>query len=127
MIFLTKGYETRFAEQDLIGEHPVSGIFTQDSLQRLMNRRRDRKELSTIPIDQWIKNRPYQMDAVRSLCEEIEKGRSRHLFVMATGAGKTRTAASVVDVLSKGNYVTNVLFLADRVRPVMGSENTFPA
>ena len=114
MIFLTNGYETRFAEQDLIGEHPVSGIFTQDSLQRLMNRRRDRKELSTIPIDQWITNRPYQMDAVRSLCEEIEKGRSRHLFVMATGAGKTRTAASVVDVLSKGNYVTNVLFLADR-------------
>ena len=33
---------------------------------------------------------------------------------MATGAGKTRTAASVVDVLSRGNYVTNVLFLADR-------------
>lgn len=114
MIFLTNGYETRFAEQDLIGEHLVSGVFNQETLQRLMNRRRDRKPLTTIPIDQRITNRIYQTNAVRSLCGEIEKGRSRHLYVMATGAGKTRTAASTVDVLSRGNYITNVLFLADR-------------
>ena len=33
---------------------------------------------------------------------------------MATGSGKTRTAISIVDVLTRHNWVKNVLFLADR-------------
>ena len=33
---------------------------------------------------------------------------------MATGTGKTRTASSLTDVLSRGGYITNILFLADR-------------
>ena len=37
---------------------------------------------------------------------------------MATGTGKTRTASSLTDVLSRGGHVTNVLFLADRTAPV---------
>src|SRR5690606_30894406 len=38
----------------------------------------------------------------------------RSLLVMATGTGKTRTSASLTDVLSRGGYITNILFLADR-------------
>ena len=33
---------------------------------------------------------------------------------MATGTGKTRTAASIVDVLTRGEHITTMLFLADR-------------
>ena len=114
MVFLSNGYETYFNEQDLVGEHRVGGFFTKDSLQRLMNRRKERKPLSQIPISDRITNRVYQKAAIRKVCAEIENGRSRHLLVMATGSGKTRTASSCVDVLSRGNYITNVLFLADR-------------
>ena len=36
------------------------------------------------------------------------------LLVMATGTGKTRTAASLVDVFTKANWAKRILFLADR-------------
>jgi type I restriction enzyme, R subunit len=35
-------------------------------------------------------------------------------MIMATGTGKTRVAASVIDFLSKAGWVKRVLFLADR-------------
>jgi len=44
---------------------------------------------------------------------------------MATGTGKTRTAASLVDVLSRGKHVTNVLFLADRTALVKQARDAF--
>ena len=44
---------------------------------------------------------------------------------MATGTGKTRTAISIVDVLSRHNWVKNVLFLADRKELVKQAKNNF--
>ena len=41
---------------------------------------------------------------------------------MATGTGKTRTAISIVDVLTGKNWVQNVLFLADRTELVKQAE-----
>ena len=125
MIFLSNGYETRFNERDLIPEHKVSGFFTQDSLQRIMNRRKNRCPLNEIPINDDITNRVYQKLAIRKVCEEIGNGRTKHLLVMATGAGKTRTSSSLVDVLLRGNYVKNILFLADRRALVSQACNDF--
>ena len=47
------------------------------------------------------------------------------MLVMATGTGKTRTASSLTDVLSRGKYVTNVLFLADRTALVKQAKDDF--
>ena len=44
---------------------------------------------------------------------------------MATGTGKTRTAISIVDVLSDKEWVKNVLFLADRTVLVKQAKNNF--
>lgn len=44
---------------------------------------------------------------------------------MATGTGKTRTASSLTDVLSRGKYVTNILFLADRTALVKQAKDDF--
>lgn len=44
---------------------------------------------------------------------------------MATGSGKTRTAAALVDVLSKCNWVKRVLFLADRTALIYQGRNSF--
>jgi type I restriction enzyme R subunit len=44
---------------------------------------------------------------------------------MATGSGKTRTAAALVDVLLKNNWVKRVLFLADRNALVRQAKNNF--
>ena len=47
------------------------------------------------------------------------------LLVCATGTGKTRTAISLVEVLSRHNWVKNVLFLADRKALVRQAKNNF--
>ena len=59
------------------------------------------------------------------MCERIEQGFRKHLLVMATGTGKTRTASSLTDVLSRGKYVTNILFLADRTALVKQARDDF--
>ena len=114
MMFTTNGFETYFWDDRSSPQRKVSGIFSKDDLQKLMNRRTERLDLMAIPIDDKITDRYYQKEAIRAVCEQIGLGFRKHLLVMATGTGKTRTASSLTDVLSRGKHVTNVLFLADR-------------
>lgn len=123
-IFLTNGFETTFIDSKY-PERNVSGIFGKEDLEKLMNRRGNTKVVTTADIDDNITNRYYQKEAILNICEGIEKGGRKHLLVMATGTGKTRTAISLVDVLSKGNYITNVLFLADRTALVSQARDDF--
>lgn len=44
---------------------------------------------------------------------------------MATGTGKTRTAVSLVDVLSQQKWITNILFLADSRELVKQAKDAF--
>lgn len=115
LIFTTNGFEI-FYTNDFRQEarRQISGFLTQDELQLEMERRRTRKPLYHIEIDENITNRPYQKEAVITACEEIEKHHRKLLIVQATGTGKTRVSISLVDVLLKHNYVKNILFLADR-------------
>ncbi len=125
MMFTTNGFETYFWDDLSAPPRPVSGIFSKDDLQRLMNRRQEKRDLMTIPIDDRITDRYYQKEAIRAVCEQVEQGFRKHLLVMATGTGKTRTASSLTDVLSRGKYVTNVLFLADRTALVKQAKEDF--
>lgn len=125
MMFTTNGFETYFWDDQSGPQREVSGIFSKDDLQKLMNRRTERLELMSIPIDDKITDRYYQKEAIRAVCERIEQGFRKHLLVMATGTGKTRTASSLTDVLSRGKYVTNILFLADRTALVKQARDDF--
>lgn len=126
MIFLTNGFETYFWDEISAPPRRVSGIFSQEDLERFMNRRElPHPKLEELEIKDSITNRPYQKEAIRAVCANIQKGNRKHLLVMATGTGKTRTAASLVDVLSRGNVITNVLYLADRRELVKQSKNAF--
>ncbi len=125
MMFTTNGFETYFWDDQSSPQRRVSGIFSKDDLQKLMNRRAERKNLLEISIDDAITNRVYQKEAIRAVCEQIELGFRKHLLVMATGTGKTRTAASLADVLSRGEHVTNILFLADRTALVKQAKDSF--
>lgn len=125
MMFTTNGFETYFWDDRSGPQRKVSGIFSKDDLQKLMNRRIERLDLMTIPIDDKITDRYYQKEAIRAVCEQIGLGFRKHLLVMATGTGKTRTASSLTDVLSRGKHVTNVLFLADRTALVKQAKDDF--
>lgn len=125
MMFTTNGFETYFWDDRSSPQRKVSGIFSKDDLQKLMNRRTERLDLMAIPIDDKITDRYYQKEAIRAVCEQIGLGFRKHLLVMATGTGKTRTASSLTDVLSRGKHVTNVLFLADRIALVKQAKDDF--
>ena len=125
MMFTTNGCETCFWDDATGPQRPVSGIFSREDLQKLMNRRTQRLKLETVAIDDKITDRYYQKEAIRAVCQQLEQGFRKHLLVMATGTGKTRTASSLTDVLSRGNYVTNILFLADRTALVKQAKDDF--
>lgn len=125
MMFTTNGFETYFWDDRSSPQRRVSGIFSKDDLQKLMNRRTERLNLMDIPIDDKITDRYYQKEAIRAVCGQIEQGFRKHLLVMATGTGKTRTASSLTDVLSRGKWVTNILFLADRTALVKQAKDDF--
>ena len=59
--------------------------------------------------------RPYQLNAVRQLQRAVREGKDRFLFEMATGTGKTLTAAAVVKLFLRTRNARRVLFLVDRL------------
>ncbi|WCE94610.1 DEAD/DEAH box helicase family protein [Acidithiobacillus ferriphilus] len=59
--------------------------------------------------------RPYQLKAIHSLQTAVGDGKDRFLFEMATGTGKTLTAAAVIKLFLRSGNVRRVLFLVDRL------------
>jgi type I restriction enzyme R subunit len=59
--------------------------------------------------------RPYQVKAVQSIQKAVDEGKSRFLFEMATGTGKTLTAAAVMKLFLRTSNAKRVLFLVDRL------------
>lgn len=59
--------------------------------------------------------REYQLRAVQALQKAVAEGKDRFLFEMATGTGKTLTAAAVVKLFLRTGNARRVLFLVDRL------------
>jgi len=59
--------------------------------------------------------RDYQLRAVHSLQRSVEEGNDRYLFEMATGTGKTLTAAAIIKLFLRTGNASRVLFLVDRL------------
>lgn len=124
IVFYTNGFETYIWHDDHAARR-VSGFYTQDELQLLIDRRTMKKPLSNVVINEDITNRYYQKEAILSVCESFSNNQRKGLLVMATGSGKTRTAISLVDVLTNNHWIKNVLFLADRTSLVKQAFRNF--
>lgn len=59
--------------------------------------------------------RRYQINAIHALQRAVEQGKDRFLFEMATGTGKTLTAAAIIKLFLKTGNASRVLFLVDRL------------
>ncbi|MDD5015721.1 MAG: DEAD/DEAH box helicase family protein, partial [Atribacterota bacterium] len=59
--------------------------------------------------------RDYQIRAIQSLQEAVKEGKSRFLFEMATGTGKTLIAAGIIKLFLRTGNAKRVLFLVDRL------------
>lgn len=125
-IFLSNGREVRFWDwQREAHPRPVKTFFSQDDLERRAASRDMRLDPMTVVIDTNIAGRDYQKSCIDTLCHEIQLGRRKLLVEMATGTGKTRTAAAFIDRLFKANAVTRVLFLVDRIPLALQTEEAF--
>ncbi len=59
--------------------------------------------------------RDYQLRAVHSLQRSVKEGNDRFLFEMATGTGKTLTAAAIIKLFLRTGNASRALFLVDRL------------
>jgi len=133
IIFYSNGFDTWIWDDAFYPSRPVQGIYSKESLQLLIDRRTTRKDIRKEKVNREIVDRPYQIEAIQRITEDYAgekdgrlKGKRRKaLVVMATGAGKTRTAAALVDVLMRSNWVKRVLFLADRKALVDQAKRSF--
>jgi type I restriction enzyme R subunit len=125
IIFLFNGYRHRLWDYLRYPPREVQGFYKKDELDTLIRRREIRQPLAQATISSSIAGRYYQQRAIRAICESLEQGLLKALLVQATGTGKTRTAISLTDVLTRCNWVKRVLFLADRTSLVLQAERAF--
>jgi len=125
IIFYSNGFEAYIWDDQEYPARRVSGFYNKEELALLIDRRTMKKPLRDVYLNDNIANRYYQKEAILSVCQAFSRKERKTLLVMATGSGKTRTAVSLVDVLSRNNWVKNVLFLADRKTLVTQAKNSF--
>ena len=59
--------------------------------------------------------RYYQVEAIKAVQKAVAEGKKRFLFEMATGTGKTLTAAAIIKLFYKTGNARRILFLVDRL------------
>ena len=109
-VIYTNGHEIFFWNSQIYPPRKVYGFPTRDDLERLRFIRNNGGSLSEELINTEIFGRPYQIAAIRSVLEGMERKRRKFLLVMATGTGKTRTCVSLIDVLMRTNWVQRSTF-----------------
>jgi type I restriction enzyme, R subunit len=125
-VFLCNGAELLFWDwQRQAFPHAVKTFFKQDDLERRAASAKLRRDLNQVPVDRRIVERDYQLECIDKLCREISGGRRKLLVEMATGTGKTRTAAALIKRLFEANTITRVLFLVDRIPLAKQTEDAF--
>ncbi|MDE0004011.1 MAG: DEAD/DEAH box helicase family protein [Rhodospirillaceae bacterium] len=71
--------------------------------------------------------RTYQLQAIHALQRAVEGGSDRFLFEMATGTGKTLTAAAIIKLFLRSGNASRVLFLVDRLELEEQARKVFAA
>lgn len=116
VIFYTNGYETFIWDDHQYNSYrPVYGFYSKDSLEYLIYQRHYRAaELEKFNPELSIADRPYQIEAVKTVAAHFQNQRRKALIIQATGTGKTRVAIALAELLLRTGWSKRVLFLCDR-------------
>ena len=124
--FLSNGEEVWILDRETDAHaRKVAAFYSQDDLERRIAVRRIRRDVAEVETDRRIVDRDYQIECIDALCSEVSSGCRNLLVEMATGTGKTRTAAAFVKRLFEAGVVTRVLFLVDRIALATQAEDAF--
>jgi type I restriction enzyme R subunit len=128
-MFLSNGEEVWFRDNTQDAHfRRVETVFSQDDLARRKAASEIRRNPLEIPIDTRVAGgggRLHQTACIDVVCREIAVGRRKMLVEMATGTGKTRTAAALLKRLFEANWATRALFVVDRNTLAIQAEDAF--
>lgn len=123
-IFLSNGLTIKYIDGLGYPDRELYGFHSEADL-KYLREKRGRALITDMEPRRDIAGRDYQQSAVKAVCEHFNKLNRRALLVMATGTGKTRTAISLVEILTRNNWAKHVLFLADRTALVKQAYDSF--
>jgi len=120
-IFLYNGDAIYFWDYQQADARPVASFYSQRDLERLLNQRKNSKDLSLIPVEEeYIRAgeirflRPYQTDCISALDSAFLLGKRRFLIELPTGTGKTDLTVLYIKRLLEAGHAERILVLVDR-------------
>jgi len=114
-VFLANAEQLYFWDLEDGDATPIERFISPEDLQRRHDLKLSRKPLSSIPHNTEISDRPYSARASDTIAQEFDSGKRAFLLEMATGTGKTRLAAAIIDRFLKAHQAERVLFVVDRI------------
>jgi len=127
VIFYSNGYETFIWDDRQYNTYrPVYGFYSKDSLDYLIYQRSYREaELEKFNPELRIADRPYQIEAIKTVAATFQKQRRKALIIQATGTGKTRVAIALAELLLRTGWAKRALFLCDRKELRVQADDAF--
>lgn len=114
-VFLANSEQLYFWDMEDGDATPIERFISPADLQRRHDLKLSRKPLSSISHNEAISDRPYSKEASDIIAKQFDAGKRAFLLEMATGTGKTRLAAAIIDRFLKAHQAERVLFIVDRI------------
>lgn len=114
-VFLANSEQLYFWDMEDGDASPIERFISPADLQRRHDLKLSRKPLSSISHNEAISDRPYSKEASDIIAKQYDAGKRAFLLEMATGTGKTRLAAAIIDRFLKAHQAERVLFIVDRI------------
>ncbi|MDD3487366.1 MAG: DEAD/DEAH box helicase family protein [Candidatus Moranbacteria bacterium] len=114
-VFLANSEQLYFWDLEEGDATPIERFISPEDLQRRHDLKLSRKPLTSVPHNTEICDRPYQKEASDTIAKQFDEGKRAFLLEMATGTGKTRLSAAIIDRFLNAHQAERVLFIVDRI------------
>lgn len=114
-VFLANSEQLYFWDLEEGDATPIERFISPQDLQRRHDLKLSRKPLSSVAHNTEICDRPYQKMASDTVAKQFDDGKRSFLLEMATGTGKTRLSAAIIDRFLKAHQAERILFIVDRI------------